>query len=99
MWILESVVISISLHSGCLRGSLCAFVHYSYHQYLPSQLETLVPIVIAIVHFVVALSENHPAHHYSQVDAFRSEVKLLHLGNTEKATLLNKVTLYFMNKC
>lgn len=73
------------------------FVDCIYHAYLPSQLQTLVSIVIAIVHFVVALSENHPAHHYSQVDTFRSEVKLLHLGNTEKAILPKNVTSYCGN--
>lgn len=69
----------ISSNSGYFRGSLCAFVHCIHHPHLPSQLETLVSIVITIIHFVVALSKNHPAHHDSQVDAFRSEVKLLHL--------------------
>lgn len=81
---MDSVVVSIPPHSGCL----CAYVHSIHHQYLPGQLETLVSIVIAIVYFVVPLCEDHPAHHYSQVDAFRSEVKLLHLGNTEGHAIL-----------
>lgn len=79
------------LHSGCFRGSLCAFACCTRRPYLSSQLQTLVSVVIAIVHLVVALSENYPAHHHSQVDTFRSEVKLLHLRNTVKTMHLNKM--------
>lgn len=86
----------ISPHSTASEQFLCII---SKHAYLPSQLETLVSIVITIVHFVVALSENHPAHHYSQVDTFRSEVKLLHLGNTENAILLKNMSSFCINKC
>ena len=47
--------------------------------YLPSQLQTLVAIVIPVVHLVLPLSEDDSAHHHRQVHTLRPEVKLLHL--------------------
>lgn len=47
--------------------------------YLSGQLESLVAIVISVIHLVASLSQDHPSHHHSQVDAFSPEVKLFHL--------------------
>lgn len=62
------------------------------HQvYLPGQLQTLVAIVISVIHLVVPLSQDHPAHHHSQVDALGPEVKLLHLQREDGSTVWNEV--------
>lgn len=57
--------------------------------YLARQLQTLVSIVISVIHLVVSLSQDHPPHHHSQVDTLGPEVKLFHLrtGNEDDSTL------------
>lgn len=58
--------------------------------YLPSQLQTLVAVVISVIHLIVPLSQDHPAHHHGQVDALGPEVKLLHLQTEDDSTVWNE---------
>lgn len=54
-------------------------VEQSIAMYLSSQLQTLVAIVISVIHLVVPLSQDHPPNHDSQVNTLSPEVKLFHL--------------------
>ena len=54
--------------------------------YLSRQLQTLVAIVISVVHLVLPLCQYDTAHHHRQVHTLGSEVKLLHLQ--EHSTLV-----------
>lgn len=67
--------------------------------YLPSQLQTLVAIVISVIHLIVPLSQDHPAHHHSQVYALGPEVKLLHLQTEDDSTVRNEVCLCHDSTC
>lgn len=71
----------------------------SIQVYLASQLETLVAIVISVIHLIVPLSQDHPAHHHSQVDTFGPEVKLLHLQTEDDSSVWNEVCLRHDSTC
>lgn len=67
--------------------------------YLPSQLQTLVAVVISVIHFIVPLSQDYPAHHHSQVDTLGPEVKLLHLQTGDDSSVWNEVRLRHDSTC
>lgn len=79
--------------SGHHKDDRCAEV------YLPSQLQTLVAVVISVIHLIVPLSQDHPAHHHSQVDALGPEVKLLHLQTEDDSTVWNEACLLHDSTC